>query len=154
MIEKKTNVKKFSTRKDAIRALEFACDVVFNGSTIDELTDLKNELVIDEGSDVPKQVIDYLNEITSSNFRQTGHIERICRVMPRVTLDQFKSIILFKWEKWGADELMSQYMTPATLFGSTNKFKNYLDEATNHWIKKAKDQAMKFESDHKRNTLR
>lgn len=144
LIDKKKFLKKFSTRRDAIAAIDFFTEMINSGQyDPNMLIDFKNELIIAEESDIPKQALEFLNEITKSNFRQAGHIERICKVVPKATLDQFKSIILFKWEKWGGDPLMSQYLTPATLFGSVNKFKTYLDEATNHWINKAKLEAAK-----------
>ncbi len=144
LIDKKLFLKKFSTRKDAIAAILFFEELINSGIYNPLLiSSLKDELIAEDENDLPQQVIDYLNQITKSNFRHLGHIQRICKKRPNVTLDQFKSVILFKNEKWGGDEKMSQYLTPATLFGSERKFLGYLDEATNHWIKKAKDAAMR-----------
>ena len=144
-IDKKKFVKKFSTRRDAIVAIEVFSEMVSSGTyDQDALQILKDELINDSNNDLPIKVLAYLNKVTNSAFKNTSHIEKLCKALPNATLDQFESIILFKFEKWGHDEVMSQYLTPATLFGSKNKFKTYLDEATNHWIKKAKDQALKF----------
>lgn len=145
LIDKTRFVRKFTTRKDALAAITFFTEMISSGLYDPaHLDGIKKELEADElEGDLPKQVLDYLNEVTGSSFRQTALIEKLCKAIPKATLAQFQSIILFKYEKWGNDKMMKDYLTPKTLFGSAAKFYNYLDEATNHWITKEKERGQK-----------
>ena len=141
LIDKERFVRKFTTRRDALNAITFFTEMINAGLyNPTHLENLRQELISDDiANELPRQVLEYLNNTTGSSFRQTALIEKLCKAVPKATLAQFQSIILFKFEKWGRDEMMKQYLTPKTLFGSAAKFYNYLDEATNYWITKEKE---------------
>lgn len=95
------------------------------------LTDIENY----EDRDLAEQVMDFFNEINGTQYRNTEKIRAIIRQMPKVTIDNFKSVIIHKKNTWGEDPKMEQYLRPATLFGSKNKFQNYLEDAQHYWLK-------------------
>jgi uncharacterized phage protein (TIGR02220 family) len=78
--------------------------------------------------------------VYGKNYQNTEKIQSIIRQMPKVSFEQFQSIILHKQETWGKDDKMKPYLRPATLFGSKQKFITYLEDATDFWIQKQKRQ--------------
>ena len=74
-----------------------------------------------------KNIIDYLNSATSSNYRyQSKATQRLinARLNEGYTVDDFKAVIDKKTEEWKGTE-MAQYLRPETLFGT--KFESYLN---------------------------
>lgn len=84
-----------------------------------------------------KEIVSYLNEKTGSNFKHSTkdtqkHIN--ARLKEGYTVEDFKKVIDIKVREWLSDTKMSQYLRPATLFGT--KFENYLNQATTTPTKK------------------
>ena len=77
-------------------------------------------------------VIDYLNEVTGSNYRNgSSHQTHIrARYKEGYTLEDFKQVIDIKSAEWKNDKEYSKYLTPSTLFG--NKFDTYLNQVSKH----------------------
>lgn len=138
-------LKKFSTKKDALTALDLLIEVAVDFSDFDQtvtkeyFTQLRKEIESFQDKDLAEQVMEFLNEQYGTAYRNDEKVKAIIRNSPKVTFDQFASIIMHKKETWGGDPVMQQYLRPATLFGSVIKFNTYLDDATNYWIKKAKN---------------
>lgn len=133
--EAKAFLKKFSSRRDALTALEILVDYDIKYDPI------KEQIEKHQDDDLAQRVMDYFNQVNGTHFTQTLKVRTIITHIPQVTFEQFQSIILHKHETWGSDEKMRQYIRPATLFGSTQKFKTYLDDATNYWISREKERA-------------
>jgi uncharacterized phage protein (TIGR02220 family) len=133
--EAKTFLKKFSSKRDALAALEILVDYDIKYDPIKEQIEKHQDV------DLAQKVMDYFNEVNGTHFTQTLKIRTIITHIPQVNFEQFQSVILHKRETWGNDEKMRQYIRPATLFGSTQKFKTYLDDATNYWISREKERA-------------
>jgi len=91
-----------------------------------------------QDEDLAQKVMDYFNEVNETHYKNADKIRAVIRQIPKVGFDQFQSVILHKKETWGRDIKMKDYLRPATLFGSKNKFLQYLDDATNYWIQKHK----------------
>lgn len=133
--EAKAFLKRFSSKRDALAALEILVDYDMKYDPIKEQIEKHQDV------DLAQKVMDYFNEVNGTHFTQTLKIRTIITHVPQVTFEQFQSVILHKRETWGNDEKMRQYIRPATLFGSTQKFKTYLDDATNYWISREKERA-------------
>jgi len=138
-------LKKFSTKKDAImsvseiiKALPPSTYGLEFEAKIDFWTNLKKEIESFQDKDLAQQVLDLFNKTYGTSYQNNEKIKAIIRNEPKATYDAFTSIIIHKKETWGNDPKMQDYLRPATLFGSVNKFHTYLDDATNYWIKKAK----------------
>lgn len=75
------------------------------------------------------EIVDYLNQKTSSSFKpssmETGRLIQ-ARLRQGFTVEDFKKVIDKKAEQWFTDEKMMQYLRPQTLFGP--KFEAYLNE--------------------------
>jgi uncharacterized phage protein (TIGR02220 family) len=130
-------LQKYSTKKDALNAINFCllyCDSMFK----DDLFKLHNDVESFQDKDLAQEVIDLFNDVNGTQYTNTEKIKAIIKGQPKVTFDQFASIIYHKYETWSNDPKMKEFLRPATLFGSINKFKSYLDDATNYWIQKAK----------------
>jgi uncharacterized phage protein (TIGR02220 family) len=125
-------LKKFSTKKDALVALDMLIRYDSNYQSIWQ------EIDSHQDDDLAQKVMDYFNEINDTHYRNADKIRSVIRQIPKVGFDQFQSVILHKKETWGKDIKMKDYIRPATLFGSKNKFLQYLDDATNYWIQKHK----------------
>ena len=72
----------------------------------------------------------YLNQKANRSFdpKHKSNRELIrARYVEGRTLDDFKRVVDRKVRDWGADEKMSKYLRPSTLFNRTN-FENYLNE--------------------------
>lgn len=84
----------------------------------------------DEHDDVPyKQIVDYLNEKTDSNYRHTTAKTKElikARWNEGFRLGEFKSVIDTKAAEWLNNNKMSKFLRPETLFGT--KFESYLNQ--------------------------
>ena len=129
-------IKQFSTKKDAITSVKQIILALEQNDNIDKWRETLIQLESYEDRDLAQQVLDYFNEVNDTRYQNTEKIKSIIRQMPKLTFDQFRSVILHKKETWGGDPKMEQYLRPATLFGSKNKFQNYLEDAQHYWIKK------------------
>ena len=125
-------LKKFSTKKDALVAI----DMLIKYDSSYQL--LWQEIDSHQDEDLAQKVMDYFNEVNETHYKNADKIRAVIRQIPKVGFDQFQSLILHKKETWGKDIKMKDYLRPATLFGSKNKFLQYLDDATNYWIQKHK----------------
>ena len=125
-------LKKFSTKKDALVAI----DMLIKYDSSYQL--LWQEIDSHQDEDLAQKVMDYFNEVNETHYKNADKIRAVIRQIPKVGFDQFQSVILHKKETWGKDIKMKDYLRPATLFGSKNKFLQYLDDATNYWIQKHK----------------
>lgn len=79
--------------------------------------------------DIIKQIIDYLNSKTNSNFKYTSKTTQnkiIARLNEGYSLDDFIVVIDNKCLDWLNDSKMSVYLRPETLFGT--KFESYLNQ--------------------------
>lgn len=79
--------------------------------------------------DIIKQIIDYLNNKTNSNFKYTSKTTQnkiIARLNEGYSLDDFIVVIDKKCVDWLNDSKMSVYLRPETLFGT--KFESYLNQ--------------------------
>ena len=77
-----------------------------------------------------KEIIDYLNIKTNSNYRYTSESTNQfikARLDENYTLEDFKYVIDIKSNKWLNDPKMSDFLRPKTLFAKTN-FESYLNE--------------------------
>ena len=75
-----------------------------------------------------KEIINYLNSATSSNYRyQSKATQRLinARLNDGFTVDDFKAVIDKKTKEWKGTE-MEKYIRPETLFGT--KFESYLNQ--------------------------
>ena len=75
------------------------------------------------------EIISYLNQKTKKHFSHKtkayrGHIK--ARWNEGKRLDDFKRVVDVKFEKWGTDQKMIDYLRPETLFGT--KMDSYLNE--------------------------
>lgn len=80
-----------------------------------------------------KDVIDYLNLKTGSNYKHTtkATIKYInARYKEGFSLDDFKHVIDVKCNQWINDPKMKQYLRPETLFST--KFESYLNQQEVH----------------------
>lgn len=76
-----------------------------------------------------KEVIDYLNEKASTQYRESSKKTQTlikARLNENFTVDDFKTVIDKKAADWLNDEKWSKFLRPETLFG--NKFEGYLNE--------------------------
>ena len=81
--------------------------------------------------DIIKQIIDYLNSKTNSNFKYTSKTTQnkiIARLNEGYSLDDFIVVIDNKCLDWLNDSKMNCYLRPETLFGT--KFESYLNQRT------------------------
>ena len=139
-------LKKFSTKKDALTALNELILVTDEACWLEDAaverfnkyTAIKEEIEKHDDADLAQKVMDYFNEVYGSHYRNPEKVKVIIRQIPKITFEQFQSVILHKKETWGVDIKMKDCLRPATLFGSKNKFLQYLDDATNYWIQKSK----------------
>lgn len=77
-----------------------------------------------------KRIINYLNELTRSNFKSTTKATKSkinARLREGFTEDDFLKVIKFKVKQWEDNPAMCGYLRPDTLFGT--KFEGYLNEA-------------------------
>ena len=76
-----------------------------------------------------REVIDYLNAKTGSNYRHVDSNLKLVvdRLKSGVTVAQCKQVIDTKVAQWGKDPNMEQYLRPSTLFRAAN-FEQYLGQ--------------------------
>ena len=77
------------------------------------------------------EIIDYLNEKTGRNYKHKAKInQRVikARMNEGYTLEDFKTVIDKKFDKWNNDVKMKGFLRPETLFST--KFDRYLNEET------------------------
>lgn len=129
-------ISRFSTKKDAIACV----NAVLDTELVVDWRELKTAIEDYEDRTMAAQVIDMFNQIAGTRYENAAKIESVIRQMPKVTLNEFESVIRHKHETWGNDPNMKQYLRPATLFGSKNKFQTYLEDATHYWIEKLKNE--------------
>lgn len=134
---------KFTSRKDAINAVDEVIHELESYHAYENIEDrivdwykFKKEIESFESIDLAQQVLDFLNQQYGTQYKNAEKIKAVIRQVPKATFDQFASIIMHKKETWGPDPKMRDYLRPATLFGSKNKFQIYLEDATHYWIKK------------------
>jgi uncharacterized phage protein (TIGR02220 family) len=141
-----TLLQRFSSKKDALIAIDlmirFFDDRRQEWTSWDNDYDLwlamKKDVEKYSNNDLSNEVLELFNDVNDTKYTNIDKIKAIIKSNPKVTIDQFASIIYHKKETWGNDPKMKDYLRPATLFGSIIKFKTYLDDATNYWIQKAK----------------
>ena len=78
-----------------------------------------------------KEIIDYLNEKTGRNYKHKAKVnQRVikARMNEGYTIEDFKTVIDKKFDKWNNDVKMKGYLRPETLFST--KFDRYLNEET------------------------
>lgn len=84
----------------------------------------------DELDDIPyKEIIDYLNEKTNSQFRNSTKKTQTlikARFTEGFNIDDFKKVIDTKAAEWLHDSKMSKFLRPETIFGT--KFESYLNQ--------------------------
>lgn len=139
-------LQKFASKKDALVSIDQIIHELQYHIEYSEQIDqrilywfkMKKEIESFDDRDLAKDVIEYFNEVSGNKYNNTEKIKAIIRQIPKVTFDQFQSVILHKAETWGRDPKMKEYMRPATLFGSKQKFITYLEDSTNYWIQKQK----------------
>ena len=89
-----------------------------------------------------ENIIEYLNKKTKSKFssKTKNTIKHInARFSDGFKINDFIKVIDFKFEKWGKDENMKEYLRPDTLFGT--KFESYLNASNNKKIDNFKHNA-------------
>lgn len=74
-------------------------------------------------------IIDFLNAKAGKAFRPTeANIEPIvARMKEGYTIQDLKTVTVKKCREWAADEIMAQYLRPATLYNRI-KFNQYIGE--------------------------
>ena len=93
-------------------------------------TDIDIEEDKEEEKELYKNIVDYLNEKTNSNYRaSTPKTKKMisARLNEGFTLDDFKTVIDKKCADWKGTD-WEQYLRPETLFGT--KFESYLNAKT------------------------
>jgi len=118
-------LKKASER---IQELEKALKEIQN-ITLDllELDYHDNNVKKEKPKNVIKDIIDYLNKTTESNFKATSENTKKliqARINEGYKFADFKKVIDNQNTRWSHDSKMSQFLRPATLF--SNKFEGYL----------------------------
>lgn len=78
---------------------------------------------------VRQEIISYLNDKTSSRYRDSKSTKRLidARLKEGYTIEDFKTVIDKKCGQWLTDSQMAQYLRPETLFNATH-FESYLNE--------------------------
>ena len=90
-----------------------------------------NTMSSNSTTQLQKEIIDYLNLKTNSNYKYTTKKTQTLintRLKESFTLEDFKKVIDKKVSDWAEDGKMSKFLRPETLFGT--KFESYLNEKT------------------------
>lgn len=90
----------------------------------------KNDKNVNNNTYTPavQAIVDYLNELTASNYRATTKKTRdliVVRLKEGFTVDDFKTVIYKKTKEWKGSD-MEKFLRPETLFGT--KFEGYLNQ--------------------------
>ena len=82
---------------------------------------MEAELIIPE-----KEILQKLNELTGSNFREIkSNLTKISALFKQgFTKEEITDVIILKVAEWKNNPVMAQYLRPSTLFRDTN-FENY-----------------------------
>ena len=89
----------------------------------------KNNVSNSKHNEDIKIIINYLNNITNSSYRENTPKTRtliLARFKEGFNVDDFKKVIDNKAKTWLGDSVMCKYLRPETLFGT--KFESYLNE--------------------------
>lgn len=93
-----------------------------------------NEYIDDTPPSIPyKEIITYLNDKTGKTYKHSANKNQSlikARWNEGNRVEDFKKVIDNKTSEWLADEKMSKYLRPSTLFG--NKFDEYRNESKNN----------------------
>lgn len=101
--------------------------------TTDTDTDINNNSLKDnkeDDLDTIKNIVAYLNKVCGTRYRHgTDSTKKHIRARLRegFTEDDFFAVIDARYEKWGNNPKMAEYLRPETLFGT--KFEGYLNSA-------------------------
>ena len=98
-------LKKFSTKKDALVALDMLIKYDSSYQLLWQEIDKHND------QDLAQRVMDYFNEVNDSHYRNADRIASVIRQIPKVGFEQFQSVILHKKETWGGDPKMKPYLS-------------------------------------------
>ena len=98
------------------------------------LEDKDKEKEKEKEKEVPfvKQVVEHFNSTTGRNIRTSSQVTTRfinARHNEGYSLDDFKTVINFKYDQWKDDPHMCNYIRPKTLFGTN--FEDYLEAAKN-----------------------
>jgi len=116
--------RKYRDKKD----VSIQKDTVSIPSLLISSSELINSIELNKDSIV--LIVDFLNTICETSYRANSektskHIN--ARLNEKFTVEDFKTVIMFKNNQWGEDEKMKEYLRPETLFGT--KFESYLQAA-------------------------
>lgn len=77
--------------------------------------------------DNAREVLEFLNRKTKRNFRpvEANMNFVLARLTEGYTVQDLKSVTAMKCREWLTDEVMTQFLRPATLFNKT-KFSQYI----------------------------
>lgn len=107
--------------------------LISNNNNKEQETINNNKNNILSSCSIPYQeIVEYLNKRTGKKFKyKSKATQRLikARYNEGFKLDDFKKVIDNKCLDWLRDEKMSEYLRPATLFGT--KFESYLNQKTN-----------------------
>lgn len=134
---------KFSNNQTDINVLNHTDKIVLNhtdnnvpyNNTINNITRNNNTInnIYSPAKAEPnipyKEIIDYLNMRTGSNYKHTTNKTKDlikARFNEGFTIDDFKTVIDKKCMEWINDKTMNKFLRPETLFG--NKFEGYLNQ--------------------------
>lgn len=102
-------------------------------------TSINKDIVLQDKTKYPyKEIINYLNEVTGSNYSHTtDKTKRLikARINEGHDINDFKKVIDNKYNSWNGTE-WQKYLRPSTLFGT--KFEGYLNEKVNSGTIQAK----------------
>lgn len=78
-----------------------------------------------------KKIIKFLNDSAGRDFKDVEGNRKLIRARIRDGYSEhdFALVIAFKCGQWLHDSKMERFLRPSTLFGSSKKFDEYLDEA-------------------------
>lgn len=105
-------------------------DINTNNKITDINTDIYSPAKAEQCTIPYKEIIDYLNERTGSNYKHTTKKTKDlikARFNEGFNLDDFKIVIDKKTMEWINDKEMNKYLRPETLFGT--KFESYLNQS-------------------------
>ena len=88
------------------------------------------DTITENYSDSIKEIIDYINIVTNSNYKYSNK-SNTSKIKARLdeghTVEEFKTVIDKKWNDWKDDPKMVKFVRPETLFASSH-FESYLNE--------------------------
>lgn len=95
---------------------------------IEKEKEIKKELDIDKDKKSIIQIVNYLNDVSNSNYRSSSKKTRSlinARLNEGFKVEDFKKVIDNKCKEWKGTEF-EKYLRPETLFGT--KFESYLNQ--------------------------